>query len=120
MCVILTTQLVLCHLDGDILIEDIEEQREDDNKTRQNYNDTDHDDNNDWIKFQSQFQSVLDSSDIIVHQSTLAGQLQRLKDDLVATAIESIVNGGDTVVEEKEEANIQDKRYVYIHVYYCN
>ena len=40
----------------------------------------DHD--KEWDEFQSQFYSVLEASESIVHEATLAGQLLRLRDDL--------------------------------------
>lgn len=40
----------------------------------------DHD--KEWDEFQSQFYSVLEASESVVHEATLAGQLLRLRDDL--------------------------------------
>ena len=43
----------------------------------------DHD--KEWDEFQSQFYSVLEASESVVHEATLAGQLLRLRDDLQST-----------------------------------
>ena len=45
------------------------------------------DQDKEWNEFQSQFYTVLESSETMVQEATLTGQLQRLKDDLLSSGL---------------------------------
>ena len=45
------------------------------------------DQDKEWNEFQSHFYSVLESSETMVQEATLTGQLQRLKDDLLSSGL---------------------------------
>ena len=48
------------------------------------------DEDEEWREFQEQFQSVLELSENAVLDATYAGQIQKIKDDLLVCAMESL------------------------------
>ena len=96
----------------DMSIEDIEEKKEEQyhkenfhiiseeaEKTKPTYDMTNTGDQ-EWKEFRSQFESVLESSEVIIQQSTIEAHLQKLKDDLLVSALEMLHPS-----TEKEETN---------------
>lgn len=86
----------------DITIEDIEQTPHHQETIREREIST-HKESDDWNTFQAQFQSVFDSSDAVVQEATLAGQIQKLKDELAIKALESLQQ-----VPEDIETHLQD------------
>ena len=93
----------------DISIEDIEEEQQhkenfhiisdEAERTKQIY-DMANTGDQEWNEFRSQFESVLESSEVIIQQSTIEAHLQKLKDDLLVSALEMLHPS-----TEKEETN---------------
>ena len=95
----------------DMSIEDIEEKKDQNHKesshlipeeaerTKQTY-DMGNTGDQEWNEFRSQFESVFESSEVIIQQSTIEAHLQKLKEDLVVSALEMLHPS-----TEKEESN---------------
>ena len=97
----------------DMFIEDIEQKKEKQDhkerchiipkeaeRTKQQIYDMADSGDQEWNEFRSQFESVLESSEVIIQQSTIEGHLQKLKEDLLINALEMLHPS-----TEKEETN---------------
>ena len=87
----------------DMFIEDIEQKKEEQDhkershiipedveRTNQQIYDIANTGDQEWNEFRSQFESVLESSEVIIQQSTIEAHLQKLKEDLLVNALEML------------------------------